>query len=55
MTSLSCADVLAGRAPDGAPVTIKGRKDCRKRGYGQAGFFEIDTGNYTTWVQNLSD
>ena len=24
MTSLSCADVLAGRAPDGTPVTIKG-------------------------------
>lgn len=35
--------------------TIKGRKSCSKRGYGQAGFFEIDTGNFTTWVQYLSD
>ncbi|MEQ1866145.1 MAG: DUF1036 domain-containing protein [Micropepsaceae bacterium] len=35
--------------------TIKGRKNCSKRGFGQAGFFEIDTGDYTTWVQNLSD
>ena len=35
--------------------TIKGRGNCAKRGYGEAGFFEIDTGEYTTWVQNLSD
>lgn len=35
--------------------TIKGRKDCAKRGYGQAGFFEIDTGKELTWVHNLSD
>jgi uncharacterized membrane protein len=35
--------------------TIKGREDCKKRGYGQVGFFEIDTGEYTDWVQNLSD
>jgi uncharacterized membrane protein len=35
--------------------TIKGRGDCAKRGYGQAGFFEVDTGDYTTWVMNLSD
>jgi uncharacterized membrane protein len=35
--------------------TIKGRDHCSKRGYGQSGFFEIDTGNYSTWVQNLSD
>ncbi len=35
--------------------TIKGRSNCSKRGFGQAGFFEIDTGVYTTWVQNLSD
>lgn len=35
--------------------TIKGRGNCAKRGYGQAGFFEIDTGDYTTWVLNLSD
>ena len=40
-------------APDN--FTIKGRGNCAKRGYGQAGFFEIDTGDYTTWVQNLSD
>ena len=35
--------------------TIKGREHCSKRGYGQDGFFEIDTGDYPTWVQNLSD
>lgn len=35
--------------------TIKGRGNCAKRGYGQAGFFEIDTGDYATWVLNLSD
>ena len=35
--------------------TIKGRENCRKRGYGQAGFFEIDTRERDTWVQNLSD
>jgi uncharacterized membrane protein len=35
--------------------SIKGRKDCIKRGYGQAGFFEVDTGNKLTWVQNISD
>jgi uncharacterized membrane protein len=35
--------------------TIKGRGNCAKRGYGEAGFFEVDTGEYSTWVQNLSD
>jgi uncharacterized membrane protein len=35
--------------------TIKGRENCKKRGLAQAGFFEIDTGDYTDWVQNLSD
>lgn len=35
--------------------TIKGRDNCRKRGYGQAGFFEVDTGEKTSIVQNLSD
>jgi uncharacterized membrane protein len=35
--------------------TIKGRENCGKRGYGQAGFFEIDTGDRPSWVQNLSD
>ena len=35
--------------------TIKGRKDCVKRGYSEAGFFEVDTGQELTWVQNLSD
>ena len=35
--------------------TIKGRVQCAKRGFGQAGFFEIDTAKETTWVQNLSD
>jgi uncharacterized membrane protein len=34
---------------------IRGRDKCKKRGYGQAGFFEIDTGDKTAWVQNLSD
>jgi len=34
---------------------IKGRENCRKRGYSQAGFFEIDTGEKDSWVQNLSD
>lgn len=35
--------------------TIKGRKDCAKRGYGQAGFFEVDTGKQFNWIHNLSD
>ena len=35
--------------------TIKGRDNCRKRGYGQAGFFEIDTADFSDFVQNLSD
>ncbi|MBL9097594.1 MAG: DUF1036 domain-containing protein [Alphaproteobacteria bacterium] len=35
--------------------TIKGRGNCAKRGYGQAGFFEVDTGKYPTWTMNLSD
>ena len=35
--------------------SIKGRQDCLKRGYGQAGFFEVDTRNRITWVQNISD
>ncbi|MEQ1754840.1 MAG: DUF1036 domain-containing protein [Micropepsaceae bacterium] len=35
--------------------SIKGRKGCIKRGYGQSGFFEVDTGTKLTWVQNLSD
>lgn len=35
--------------------TIKGRDNCAKRGYAQAGFFEIDTGNFPTWKLNLSD
>ena len=35
--------------------TIKGRKDCVKRGFPVAGFFEVDTGKELTWVQNLSD
>lgn len=35
--------------------TIKGQTDCVKRGFSVAGFFEVDTGNQLTWVQNLSD
>lgn len=35
--------------------SLKGRQDCRQRGLGHAGFFEIDTGKKLTWVQNLSD
>jgi uncharacterized membrane protein len=35
--------------------TITGRGDCAKRGYRSAGFFEIDTGEKVSWVQNLSD
>jgi uncharacterized membrane protein len=35
--------------------TIKGRENCRKRGYTQAGFFEVDTGDESSWTQNLSD
>ena len=38
-----------------ANFTIKGREDCRKRGYGKAGFFEVDTGEFSDFVQNLSD
>ena len=39
----------------GRNFSIKGRQDCLKRGYGQAGFFEVDTGNKLTWVQNIAD
>ena len=35
--------------------TIKGRTECSKRGYAQAGFFEIDTGDFPSWTHNLSD
>jgi uncharacterized membrane protein len=35
--------------------TIKGRKQCRERGYAPAGFFEIDTGDFPNWTHNLSD
>jgi uncharacterized membrane protein len=35
--------------------TVKGRKDCKKRGYDEAGFFEIDTSDYPNWTHNLSD
>ena len=35
--------------------TIKGRDKCRKRGYTQSGFFEVDTGEKSSWTQNLSD
>jgi uncharacterized membrane protein len=35
--------------------SIKGRENCRKRGYERIGFFEVDTANKLTWVQNLSD
>lgn len=35
--------------------TIKGRENCSKRGYVQAGFFEVDTADFPSWVQNLSD
>ena len=35
--------------------TIKGRKECSKRGYDEAGFFEIDTGDFPSWTHNLSD
>ena len=35
--------------------SIKGRENCRKRGYERIGFFEVDTANQLTWVQNLSD
>jgi uncharacterized membrane protein len=34
---------------------IRGRDKCRKRGYYQSGFFEIDTGEKASWTQNLSD
>ena len=35
--------------------TIRGRKQCHERGYKEAGFFEIDTGDYPSWTHNLSD
>jgi uncharacterized membrane protein len=35
--------------------SVKGRENCRKRGYERIGFFEVDTANKLTWVQNLSD
>ena len=35
--------------------SVKGRENCLKRGYERVGFFEVDTSNRLTWVQNLSD
>jgi uncharacterized membrane protein len=35
--------------------TVKGRKQCSERGYKEAGFFEIDTGDFPSWTHNLSD
>lgn len=35
--------------------TIRDTKDCTTRGYEQAGFFEIDTGDLSTWTVQLTD
>jgi uncharacterized membrane protein len=35
--------------------TIKGRQQCHERGHKEAGFFEIDTGDFPSWTHNLSD
>ena len=34
---------------------IRNVKKCKERGYGQAGFFEVDTGESKTWTIRLSD
>ncbi len=34
---------------------IRDRKDCRARGYQQAGFYLVDTGNATSWTIQLAD
>ncbi len=45
MTSLSCADVLAGRAPDGAPVTIKGWVRTRRDSKAGISFVNVSDGS----------
>ena len=35
--------------------TIHGVDDCKKRGYNLNGFFEIDTGDATTWTVQLTE
>jgi uncharacterized membrane protein len=37
------------------PFSIAGRGNCAARGYDRKGFFEIDTGQKTDWMQSLSD
>lgn len=35
--------------------TIYGVKDCEKRGFTKNGFFEIDTGEFSTWVVQIDE
>lgn len=39
----------------GAQFSIAGRSHCASRGYDKRGFFEVDTGQASNWVQSLSD
>ena len=40
--------------PD-SKFTIPGRANCGGRGFGQRGFFEVDTGGAADWTQTLSN
>jgi uncharacterized membrane protein len=35
--------------------TIRGEKDCQKRGFKRSGFFEVDTNQEKDWVVKLTD
>lgn len=40
---------------DDKAFLIKGAKNCKKRGYKESGFFEVDTKNATSWTVRLTD
>lgn len=40
---------------DDKSFTIQGVRDCTKRGYKAAGFFEVDTGEEQNWTVRLTD
>ena len=40
---------------DDKSFTIRGIKDCVKRGYKKTGFFEVDTGEEQDWTIRLTD
>ena len=45
MASLTCADILAGRAPENAPVTVKGWVRTRRDSKGGFSFLELNDGS----------